>query len=556
MAILQKKKLPLLEVAEFDNFRTMLTLAKEEAGDSIAIKYKERGAVRPVTYGELASNVDALGTALSKLDGGLDAIAVVGDNSYRYITVLMTGLSSNGVIIPIDKELPFAEIVNILNHSDCTTVFFDKSFLENFTENAKALTSVKNMVCFQLKDHEATDLVLSYGALLEKGQEALEQGDTAFTSLSPADKRLCMLLYKAGSTDSLKGIMISQFALRSAIISSMKLVDPGKKCLSVLSFDRTFELVHGLLSSLHNHATVCIGDGKRMFQKNLQEHKPDYLILPPLYVENIWQKVIKNIDKQGRTETMEKLIKTSAAMRKVGIDKRKTFFSAIHEMLGGNLETIIVGGAAVNPEAVRFFDDIGITVLAGYGTTECLSSVSVSSEKRNDFASAGILLPCMQIKIDNPNEEGEGEICIRGDALMMGYYKNDRATKEAVELSGWYHTGDLGKINEQGQLYITGRISSVITFKSGKSVLPEEIESYLCALPFVKEAYVYAGKDTNGTEISLVADIVPENDPFDGMTKAEKLTAIKDKIDGLNRTLPAHKRIDSVHIRKQIEKNQ
>ena len=441
MAILQKKKLPLLEVAPFDNFRTMLTLAREEAGDSIAVKYKEKGAVRSITYGELASNVDALGTALSTLEEGLSAVAVIGDNSYRYITVLMTALSSNGVVIPIDKELPFAEIANILNHSGCTTVFFDKTFLESCTDNAKALTTVKNMVCFQLKDHEATEKVLSYNALLELGQEALQEGLTEFVSLSPADKRLCMLLYKTGSTDSLKGIMISQQGLRAAVIGSMQLVDAGKRCLSVMSFDRTFELVHGLLSSLHAHATICIGDGKRMFQKNLQEYKPDYLILPPLYVENIWQKVIKNIEKQGRTETMEKLIKTSAAMRRVGIDKRKSFFSAIHELMGGNLETIIVGGAAVNPEAVRFFDDIGITVLAGYGTTECLSSVSVSSEKRNDFASAGILLPCMQIKIDNPNEEGEGEICVRGDALMMGYYKNDRATKEAVELSGWYHTG-------------------------------------------------------------------------------------------------------------------
>jgi long-chain acyl-CoA synthetase len=293
-----------------------------------------------------------------------------------------------------------------------------------------------------------------------------------------------------------------------------------------------------------------------MFQKNLQEYKPDYLILPPLYVENIWQKVIKNIEKQGRTETMEKLIKTSTAMRRVGIDKRKSFFSAIHELMGGNLETIIVGGAAVNPEAVRFFDDIGITVLAGYGTTECLSSVSVSSEKRNDFASAGILLPCMQIKIDNPNEEGEGEICVRGDALMMGYYKNDRATKEAVELSGWYHTGDLGKINEQGQLYVTGRISSIIVLKSGKSVLPAEIENYLCALPFIKSAKVYAGKDKNGAEISLVADVVLKDDPFDGMSKEEKLATVKEKIDGLNRTLPSYKRIDSVHIRKQAETNE
>lgn len=532
------------------NFRDMLTQAKEQAGDTIAIKYRERSTVHDVTYTELYGRVNALGTALSALDGGLGSVAVIGENSHRYITVIMTVLASDGVIVPIDKELPFAEIVNILNHSDCTTLFFDKSYLESVKENEKALQGVKNKICFQLKEHEEEDGITAYSALIEKGQELLEKGNEDYISKAPADKRLAMLLYKAGSTDSLKGIMISQLALRSAIISSMQLVNPGTKCLSVLSYDRTFELVHGLLCSLHAHATVCINESKRAFQKNLREYKPDFLILPPLYVENIWQKITKNIESQGRAETMEKLIKTSSAMRRVGIDKRKSFFSAIHEMLGGNLETIIVGGASINPDAIRFYDDVGITVLAGYGTTECLSSISVSSEKRNDFSSAGVLLPCMEIKIDSPNAEGEGEICARGDAVMMGYYKNDRATKEAVELSGWYHTGDLGKINALGQLYVTGRIKNVIVFKSGKSVLPEEIESYLCALPFVKSAKVYAGKDTNGSEISLEADVVLDENNFGGMTKSERLALVKEKIDGLNRTLPSYKRIDSVHIRK------
>ena len=554
MAIMQKKKLPLLEVAEFVNFRDMLTQAKEQAGDTIAIKYRERSTVHDVTYTELYGRVNALGTALSALDGGLGSVAVIGENSHRYITVIMTVLASDGVIVPIDKELPFAEIVNILNHSDCTTLFFDKSYLESVKENEKALQGVKNKICSQLTLTMLQSLqeggITAYSALVEKGQELLEEGNEDYISNAPADKRLAMLLYKAGSTDSLKGIMISQLALRSAIISSMQLVNPGTKCLSVLSYDRTFELVHGLLCPLHAHATVCINESKRAFQKNLREYKPDFLILPPLYVENIWQKITKNIESQGRAETMEKLIKTSSAMRRVGIDKRKSFFTAIHEMLGGKLETIIVGGASINPDAIRFYDDVGITVLAGYGTTECLSSISVSSEKRNDFASAGVLLPCMEIKIDSPNAEGEGEICARGDAVMMGYYKNDRATKEAVELSGWYHTGDLGKINALGQLYVTGRIKNVIVFKSGKSVLPEEIESYLCALPFVKSAKVYAGKDTGGSEISLEADVVLDENNFGGMTKSERLALVKEKIDGLNRTLPSYKRIDSVHIRK------
>ncbi len=545
-----KRKLPLYEVNNFENFREMLNSAKEEAGDTIAIKYKERSSVHDVTYNELAGRIDALGTALSSLNGGLDHVAIIGENSYPWICAYLSVLCSEGVVIPVDKELPFSEILNILNHSDCTTVFFDSTFEDRFKKSKNFLPNVRNFISFQARPKEENEEILAYDSLIYKGEMMLHEGCTDYISLSPANDRMSMLVYKAGSTDSLKGIMLSQFALRSAVLGILQLTPFGTKCLSVLPYDRPFELVGGLLCSFHSHATVCIGNGSRNFSKNLQYYKPDYMFLTPLYVEKIWQKILKNCEKQGCVETMEKLIKTSNAMRKVGIDKRKSFFSAINEMLGGKLETIFVLGAAANPDAMRFYDNIGITTLCGYGVSECASIISINREKFNDFTSAGVLLPCMQVKIDCPNEEGQGEICVRGDVLMMGYYKNNTASKALTELSGWFHTGDLGKINAKGQLYITGKLRNDIVFKDGRSVYPEEIESYLLSLSGIKSARIYAGKNAEGAELSLAADIILDEEYFADLSQNECVTLIKEKIDALNATLPSYKRLDSVHIRK------
>ncbi len=453
MTILPKKKLPLYEVENFNNFRQMLDFAKEKAGDTIAVKYKEWSAVHDVTYNELSNRVDALGTSLSGLDGGLGHVAIVGENSYNWICACLTVLCSQGAAVPVDRELPFEKIIEILNQCDCTTVFFDRSFEESFEKNLKYLPKIKNYICFQLRAHEENGWARSYESLVYQGEMALHEGCTLYTSLEPSDEETRMLMCTRGKEGDLRVAMLSQFSLRSATVGVLQLAPMRERCVSVLPYDRPLVLVSGLLGAFHSHTTVCIGADSENLLKHLQCYKPEDVFLSELEAEKLWQKIVRNVEKQGRTETMEKLVKTGAAMRKVGIDKRRIFFAAIHEMFGGKLETIRIDGTA-DEEMVRFFDGIGIAVLGGYGMAECVA-ISLNREKFSDFDSAGVLLPCMQVKIDNPDSEGVGEVCVRGDILMTGYYKNEEATREVLELSGWFHTGDLGKVSAQGQLRLT-----------------------------------------------------------------------------------------------------
>ena len=547
MVMLPKKKLSLNDVRDFDSFRAMLNIAKEEAGDTVALKYKKNGAVHDVTYNELTNRIDALGTAMMTLPCGFDRVAVISEGSAQSICAILATLCSEGTVIPIDRDLPFDLMISILRHSECTTVFFERALSAQFEEHKAQLPNVRNYICLDLPAHEQRDDLLSLRALVEKGETLLAADCTDFTALAPKGAHCCMMLYKTGEAESLKGVMFSQSALRAAVIGTLQQAPERKRCLSVLSYDKPSVLVDGLLCTIHLHKTLCIGEGAKNFLKNMQYHKPDYILLPPLYVEGIWQKTVKTIEKQGRTETMEKLVKTSNTMRKIGIDRRKSFFSAIHEMFGGALEVIHVTGAAIDPDAVRFFDDIGITVLSSYDIPECACSISANRAKLLDADSAGLLLPSLEIKIADPDEEGTGEICIRGDVLTMGYYKNDAATKKVQELSGWLHTGDVGKINAQGQLYLTGRVGRGIVLKCGKTVNPAEIEDLLSALPGVAEAFVSAGEAPKGGEIPLAARIVLDGSREE-LTKSERASLLKEKIDALNRTLPPYKRVSKVRI--------
>ena len=556
MTIFPKRKPSLYEVKDYDDFRAMLEDAVRTSGDTIAVKYKKNNSSHDVTYNELLSIVNALGTGLTSLPGEEKRVAVVCPNGFHFIAVMMCALCSNGVFIPVDAALPFVEIVNILNHSDCDTLFIDKSFLPAYLESRKNLPKIKSAVCFSLKEHEEKEGVYSYSGVIERGQTALAGSNESYLSLKPAGNAVRLLFYKSGSTDSLRGVMLTQDAVMSAVKGFLQLTSLEGRGLSVMPFNRPFELVCDLLASFYSCATVCINNSLKNFQKDLTSYSPEYMFLPPLYVENIWQKLVKTIETQGRTDTFNTLVRTSSALRKIGIDRRRTFFEKIHEGLGGKLSKIYVGGATINPEAVKYFDNIGVTVLGGYGLTECCSIVSQNREDQNDPSSAGILLPCMKAMISDANEQGEGEICVAGGNLTVGYYKNERATAAAIDPAGWLHTGDIGRISSSGQLFITGKLKNEIVLKSGRCVLPEEIESYLLALPFAAKAKVYAGKDASGAELHLCADLTLKKDFFGDLPKEERNARVKEKLDALNAELPPFKRVKVVHIKQQEDRDE
>lgn len=548
----KNKNYPLYEVAPFTDFKDMLRQASEEAGDSIAVRYYRDYAskdVRDVTYNEFKRETEELGTGLASLGITDSHVAMVSENSYQWILTYLTMLNSEGVYVPVDKELPFPEIMNILAHSDSKVVFFSKHYEQNFRDNVGSLPWIKYFVGIDLSPEDADERFISMSALMAKGAELLDSGDRSYLDLQPKDDELKMLVYTSGTTGTSKGVMLSLHNLVSSVYYGLQISTVYTTCLSVLPYHHTYEAVCGLLVSLHHHSTICVNDSLRHVAENLKFFKPDYIMLVPLFVENLYKKIQNTLESTGKAKLVNRMIGVSNNLRKVGVDMRKKFFKPLHDVFGGRLIKIVCGGAPIRPELAGFFDSIGINLINGYGITECSPLVSANRDYYNDYRSVGVHLPCVEVKIDEPNENGEGEILVKGDIVMMGYYKKPDVTAEVLSEDGWFRTGDYGRLNDEGQLFITGRKKNLIVLKNGKNVYPEEIEEYLSNIPYVEEVVVYAVKNESGEETALCAEIFPNEELLSGKTQEERHAAIKNAVEELNKTLPPYKKILKIKLR-------
>lgn len=548
----KNKNYPLYEVSPLTDFKDMLRQAVEQAGDKIAFRYFRDYAakdIRDVTYNEFKRETEELGTGLASLGITNAHVAMVSENRYEWILTYLTVLNSEGVYIPVDKELPFNELMNILAHSDTKVVFFSKHYEQKFRENAASLPWIKYFVGIDLAPEDSDERFISMGALMMRGAELLNAGDTTYLNLQPKDEELKMLVYTSGTTGTSKGVMLSLHNLVSSVYYGLQISTVYDTDLSVLPYNHTYEAVCGILVSLHHHSTICINDSLRHVAENLKLFKPDYIMLVPLFVENLYKKIQNTLEATGKAKLINTMIATSNGMRRMGIDMRKKLFKPIHDVFGGRLVKIVCGGAPIRPELAAFFDAIGINLINGYGITECSPLVSANRDYYNDYRSVGVQLPCVELKIDEPNEAGEGEIMVKGDIVMMGYYKKPDVTAEVLSEDGWFRTGDYGRLNDEGQLFITGRKKNLIVLKNGKNVYPEEIEEYLSGIPYVEEVVVYAVKNESGEETALCAEIYPNEELFAGKTQEERHAAIKSAVEELNKTLPPYKKILKIKLR-------
>jgi long-chain acyl-CoA synthetase len=347
--------------------------------------------------------------------------------------------------------------------------------------------------------------------------------------------------------------MLSEHNLVSCVYYGLQVSTVYDRCLSVLPYHHTYEAVAGLLVSIHHHSTICINDNLKSILKNLQLYKPDYIYLVPAFVEIFYKKIQSNIQQKGKEKLFNIMIKISNGLRKVGIDLRKKIFKSVHEAFGGNIKKIVSGGAPLIPELGVFFDNIGISLVNGYGITECSPLVSANMDDFNDPTTVGVVLPCCDIIIENKDEDGIGEILVKGDIVMMGYYKNVKLTEEVLK-DGWFKTGDYGKLNDKSQLLITGRKKNLIVLRNGKNVFPEEIECYIKQIPYIQEVVVRGIKDDKGSETGLLAEVYLNEEKLTelGINKEEKGLETKIRKDILEKTeeLPTYKKIEKVSIRE------
>lgn len=539
-------------VEKVDSIKQLLESAAADAGDKIAFKYKENKDVKCVTYNNFLEDVYSLGTALFSINMTSSHIAVIGENSYPRLTVYLSVLKSNGVVVPIDKELPLQDIINVLENSDSEVLFYAEKFGKYIDEISKKLPKIKYFIGFS--NTNSSDNILSYSEFIEKGRALYKSGNTSYSSIEGNQNELRLLVYTSGTTGMAKGVMLTEHNLVSLVYCGLQISTVYDTCLSILPYHHTYEGVAGILVGLHHHSCICINDSLKNVLKNLQLFKPDYIYVVPAFVELFYKKIWSNAKEGNKDLALKIMIKLSNFLRFFGIDIRRKLFKSIHNAFGGNLIKIVTGGAPIRAELGSFFDSIGINLINGYGITECSPLVSANRDYFNDCATVGIPLSCVEIKFENVTPEGDGEICVKGDTVMLGYYKNEELTNEVLQ-NGWFKTGDYGRMNEKGQLLITGRKKNLIVLENGKNVFPEEIENYIMRIPYVLEVIVKGIENEEGAETGLLAEVFLSQDKIKELQIENVESTLKKDISNACLQLPIYKKISQIVIRdKEFDK--
>lgn len=542
-------KLKPYKVQKFDSIRHMVDLAAEESGDKISHKYIEKKEIKEVTFREFKMITEYLGTAICDLGFGSAHIANIGVNSFKWICIYVTVLKSAGVYLPIDKELPESDIINVANKGEAEILFYAKKFEGFFKENRDKFPNIKYFIGLDREEDEGE--FLSYNKLLEKGKKLYEEGNREYEKLASDPHELKMLVYTSGTTGNSKGVMLTEHNLKSGIYYGLQSSKILGSCLSVLPYHHTYEAVPGILVAIHHRSTLCINDKLTNVLKNLQTFKPEYIYLVPAFAELFYKKIWATLHEKKIAGLFKVMIAVSNGLRKIGIDIRRKLFKSVIDNFGGNLQEIVCGGAPIRAEVGKFFDSIGIILFNGYGITECSPLVSVNRVECNDPSTVGMVLPCLEIKIENPDSDGIGEICVKGDVVMKGYYNEPELTAEVLSEDGWFNTGDYGYMNKMGLLVITGRKKNIIVLSNGKNIYPEEIEDYIQGIDYVKEVVVYSVKDETGAEDALCAEVFADSEHElvkDNPNFAEQL---KKDITEVTKVLPTYKKISKIKVREE-----
>ncbi len=543
----------LKDAPQHDLIRDYLLDAVEAYGekDAFVLKNEVGGKTyyRHVSYNEFWAEMRSFGQGLRSLGLGEKRIAVIGLNSYEWILTYLTVLCGVGVIVPLDKELTEPEILLSLKRSKVDAVVCDEKHLDLMLGLAKE----NDMgICHFITTKKLSAELPSIGEIREMGTLALKE-DTSFDRFNPDPDAIASIIFTSGTTSSSKAVMLSNRNIATNLYDLLRVekIYPEDRNLVFLPLHHTFGSV-GLTYFLASGATNMFCDGLRYVQKNLKEYKITTFVCVPLLLEVMYRNILRGVEKQGKTKLVQNALKISEGLMKTGIDVRRKLFKSILAELGGELRFIISGASAISREVAKGFNDFGILTVQGYGLTETSPVLTAENPENIRYGSVGKVFPSVEITIENPGEDGIGEICAKGGNVMLGYYEMPEET-EAVLKDGVFHTGDLGRLDEDGFLFITGRKKNVIVLKSGKNIYPEELEEIVGKLPFISEIMVYGKKKDDDLLVS--AKIVYSKEFFkdtmpDG-TETDFATYMKGEIAKVNETLPAYKHIKHLTFQTQ-----
>ncbi len=554
---MKRKNYPLYEATIFRDFREMTENVAKKYPDRIAISYKKdpRDAETVnVTYSEARDFIRNMGTELISLGCRDKKVALVGESSYEWVCTYFSLMSIGAIVVPVDKDLPAEEIADIMNFAECEFIIYSLAVEEKINDIRTKTSSLKTCICM---DDTNLEKALRLYDIVERGKEKFLNGDNSYYDYEIDIERMATIVFTSGTTGKGKGVMLSQKNITLDMTNGMYNFAITPKTMSVLPPHHTYCSTVVFVGHFSQGSTIYISSGLKHIMNEMKEQQPQHLILVPLFIETMYKKIWSTAEKNGKADMLRRMIIISNFIRKCGIDLRRKIFKSILDNLGGKLEMIISGGASLNQDIIDFFDSIGIVLLNGYGITECSPLVSCNRNKYQKKGSVGIPIVGEKLKIKDPDENGEGEICVKGPNVMLGYYKDPEATKAAFDEEGYFKTGDYGKLDDEGWLYITGRIKNIIILSNGKNVYPEEIESEILRIYGVSEVIVYAGESkTQKSKEVIVAEIFPDYEALSTRGIEDPQTYFNNEIKKLNRRMAPHKAIKMVRIRQEeFQKN-
>ena len=561
------KNYPIYKTTFIDDMRSLVEEAAQNFSDSIAISYKENywdKEVKKVTFLQWREDVRGLGTYLISKGYRETNIAILGENSYGWCCSFFAVMAIGSVTVPVDKELPIEDIDGIITTTGTKVLIYGKSSEAKVKEMLRngGLRTVEMIISVASSNSiEASELGDRTLRTLEdvqtEGAGLYAAGDNSYYDYKIDVNKLASIVFTSGTTGKGKGVMLSQANIALDMTLGMYNFDITRKTLHVLPPHHTFGSTVNYVGHLSQGCEVYISSGIKHVSDEIKEQQPTHLILVPAFLEVMNRKIWATARKDGKEGLLKAMIKVSNFLRKFGVDVRRKLFASVLSAFGGKLELIICGGAKLDEEIIRNFDALGITILNGYGITECAPLISANRNKYQKPGSVGTPILACRVKIDNPDENGEGEICVKGPNVMLGYYNNPEATAEVFDKDGFFHTGDYGKLDEEGWIYITGRKKNLIILSNGKNVYPEEIEADLQKVEGVSEVVVYAGESrVQKDKITIVAEIFPDADLLAHMGVNNAQEYFENQVKALNAKMPPYKAVKCVKLRDaEFQKN-
>ncbi len=545
---------PLIDAEPMVDFRSSLKKTVERVQrDKNVYVYTRHRQDYALTYADFYDNIRAFGTALRLRGLSGKHVVVIGDSDPCYMTAYYATVITGGVIVPLDKDISDEELENFLTLSEAVAVVYTEAQNSRMRTLSEKYEKLLFLSAHPGKEEEETQRITPLEEFIAEGKRAVEEGDDFFETCPQDLDKCCAIIFTSGTTGSSKGVMLSQRNLVSSAMDSADVIDQlgdFTTLLSVLPMHHTYEVTTGHLTAHFYGATVAINESIKYVSKNIKKYKPTYMIMVPLFVETMHKKMWEEIRKRGMEKKVRAAMKLSDALLAVGVDKRKEFFGELLENYGGRLDAIVCGGAKLNPQCIRDFRSIGIEIQEGYGITECSPLLAANPINKNKVGSVGPAVRGVQVRIEKEHPKDKtGEILAKGANVMLGYFKNEEATKEAFTEDGYFRTGDIGYLDKDGYIYITGRKKNVIILSNGKNIFPEELEEHLAKCPLFLESVV-VGREQPDAEPLITAVVYPDYEKLTGLSDEEIEKKIREELNAINRTLPQYKQMRGLEIRK------